>query len=87
LFEYPFSFPNYFFLDKGKYDREVKFEFVKSMSNINMEKNFSVKSFFNKFSVSNKNRTKIKKLIISGFSVLIDKELIESTYSFRNWKD
>jgi hypothetical protein len=59
---------------------EVKFEFLKSMSRVSLEKKFSVKSLLDRFSISNKNRTKIKGLIIDGFSVLIDDKMIESNF-------
>ena len=80
FYQYPFSFPNYFLFYKGKYDMEVKFEFLKSMSRVSLEKKFSVKSLLDRFSISNKNRTKIKGLIIDGFSVLIDEKMIESNF-------
>lgn len=63
---------------KGKYEMEVKFEFLKNMSIVGLEKKFCVKSFLDRFSISNKNRSKVNGLIMDGFSVLVNKKLIDS---------
>ena len=59
---------------------EVKFEFIKSISRVSLEKKFSVKNFLDKFSISKKNWTKVKRLIIDRFSVFINEKLSESTF-------
>jgi len=78
FYQYPFGFSNYFLVYKGKYEMEVKFEFLKNMSIVGLEKKFCVKSFLDRFSISNKNRSKVNGLIMDGFSVLVNKKLIDS---------
>ena len=53
---------------------------VQSVSSSSLEKIFDVETFFNQFSGSNQNKTKIKKDIIKFFQELKDSELIRSEF-------
>lgn len=95
FYNYPFIFPKYFLLFKGKYESEVKFEFLLTLSRNRLKKIFYVGYFLNTFAVSKKNRLKICQLILSGFSVLIDEKIIgleaelvytDESYEFINLK-
>jgi len=53
---------------------EIKLQLIESFSQVELEKRFPVKNFLNQFSVSNKDKTKIKKQLIDSFSRLKDYE-------------
>lgn len=53
---------------------EVKFKFLRSMIYVSLEEKFSMKSLLDRFSLSSKNQTKVKKEIINLFSTLKDSE-------------
>jgi len=57
----------------------MQFKFIRNMTRICLKKIFS-----NNFSVSNKNTTKIKKLIIFQFLLLIDEKLITLDFQLIN---
>jgi hypothetical protein len=78
FYPYPFFFPAPFLRCKNKYDLEMKLQFIESFSTVGLEKRFSLESFLNQFSVSNKKVKKIKKQLIDLFSVLKDSGLIEN---------
>jgi len=86
FYQYPFFFPNSFLICKNKYDLEIKLQIIESVSQVELEKIFPVKEFFNKFCVPNKDLTKIKNQLIDSFSKLKDSELIENEFSlsFKN---
>lgn len=89
---YPFSFPADFLVWQDKYDLEMKLQVIESLSTVILEKKFPSKSFLNQFSVSNKERKKIKKQLIDLFSELKDSGLIENKvwldkYSYVNIED
>ena len=86
FYKYPFFFPNSFLICKNKYDLEIKLQLIESFSQVELEKRFPVKNFLNQFSVSNKDKTKIKKQLMDSFSRLKDYELIENEFSltFKN---
>jgi hypothetical protein len=77
-YAYPFSFPKYFLLYTDVYDMEVKFEFLISISSVSLEKTFFVKNILEKCSIYYRNRAKVKRLRMNGFSVLIEENIIES---------
>jgi hypothetical protein len=78
FYPYPFVFPASFLRWKNKYDLEMKLQCLESLSTVDLEKKFPVKSFLNQFSVSNKERKKIKKQLIDLFSELEDFGFIEN---------
>jgi len=57
---------------------EVKFEFLISISSVSLEKTFFVKNILEKCSIYYRNRAKVKRLRMNGFSVLIEENIIES---------
>ena len=80
FYQYPFFFPNSFIICKNKYDLEIKLQLIESFSQVECKKKFPVKKFLNKFSVSNKDLTKIKKQLIASFFILKDSGLIENEF-------
>lgn len=62
----------------------MKFEFLKSMGSVSLKKTFFVENILEKCSISNKNRAKVKRLIMNGFSVLIEETVIESSLELIN---
>ena len=81
FYQYPFVFPDYLLTYQNKYDLEIKLQLIESFSTVELEKRFAVKNFLNKFSVQNKDLTKIKKELIDLFSRLTDSQLIENKFS------
>ena len=79
--QYPFVFPDYLLTYQNKYDLEIKLQLIESFSTVELEKRFTVKNFLNKFSVQNKDLTKIKKELINLFSRLTDSQLIENKFN------
>jgi hypothetical protein len=65
---------------KDKYEMKVKLKLIQSFSVSSLEKNFYVEDFFNQFSIPNKKRTQIKKLIIKLFDQLKNHKLIENEF-------
>jgi hypothetical protein len=65
---------------KNKYDLQIKLQLIESFSTVELEKRFSVKNFFNQFSVPNKELTKVKKQLINSFSTLKNFQLIENEF-------
>lgn len=59
---------------------EVKLKLIQSLSVSSLEKNFYVEEFLNQFSIPNKKRTQIKKLIIELFDQLKSHKLIETEF-------
>ena len=84
--QYPFVFPDYLLTYQNKYDLEIKLQLIESFSTVELEKRFAVKNFLNRFSVPNKDLTKIKKELINLFSRLKDSQLIENKFrlTFKN---
>lgn len=76
-YSYPFVFSNYLCDFQTKYDLLVKLEIIQVLSTDSLEKKFSVEDFMNQFSISNKKRGKIKKLIIDLLDELKTSKLIE----------
>lgn len=87
FYAYPFSFPVDFLVWKNKYDLLMKLQLIESFSTVSLEKKFPLKNFLNQFSISNKERTKIKKQLIELFSKLKDSELIEDRICLDNDSD
>lgn len=54
------------------------------MNTVSLEKRFFIENFLERFSVSNKKRIKIKKLIIHEFSILTNTKLIEPNFKLLN---
>ena len=86
FYQYPFFFPNSFLIYKNKYDLEIKLQLIESFSQVELEKKLLVQELLNKFCVSNKDLTKIKKQLIDSVSKLKDSGLIENEFSltFKN---
>lgn len=80
FYSYPFFLPKEFLSYKDKYEMEVKLKLIQSLSVSSLEKNFYVEEFLNQFSIPNKKRTQIKKLIIELFDQLKSHKLIETEF-------
>ena len=76
-YSYPFIFSNCFRDFQNKYDLLVKLEIIQVLSTDSLEKKFSVEDFMNQFSISNKKRGEIKKLIIDLLDELKTSNSIE----------
>jgi hypothetical protein len=59
---------------------EIKLKLIQSLSVSSLEKKFGVQDFMNQFSIPNKKRTEIKKLIIHLFDELKNSKLIEPKF-------
>ena len=80
FYNYPFIFSSSFLHYRNKCDLLVKLKLIESISTVGLEKKFYVKDFLNQFSLSNKDRTMIKKSIIDGFSILTDTKFIHPQF-------
>lgn len=80
FYNYPFLLPKEFFSSSSSYELKVRLELIKSISVVSPKKKFCVYAFFNKFSISNKNKTKLKKLIVDSFDLLVNKKIIDSFF-------
>ena len=91
FYQYPFIFQDSFVRWEDKYDLSVKLKLIESISTIDLEKRFPVKSFLNQFSIANKKRSRIKSKVINLFFELRDYGLIEDelelTFNSTNIKD
>nr|YP_009686253.1 hypothetical protein [Halamphora calidilacuna]QDR25067.1 hypothetical protein [Halamphora calidilacuna] len=81
FYQYPVLFPDYLLTYQDKYDLKIKLQLIESFSTVELEKRFTLKNFLNKFSVQNKDLTKIKKELINLFSRWTDSQLIENKFS------
>lgn len=66
-YNYPYHFTSW----KSKYQCQVNFQILQTISFYPLEKQFFVEKFLKQFNVSNKKQTEIKKLIIEVISELI----------------
>lgn len=79
-YNYPFFFPTSFIRYQSKYDLQIKLQFIDSISNIGIQKQFQLQTFMNQFSVSNQKQTQIKQVIIDLFHDLKDQEFIQDQF-------
>lgn len=79
-YKYPFFFPSSFISYQSKYDLQIKLQFVESISNIGIQKQFQLQTFIDQFSVSNKKHTQIKQIIIDLFHELKDQGFIQDEF-------
>jgi hypothetical protein len=79
---YPFSFLNFFQKKLTKYELEVGVKFIQTFNSISVEKDFYIEDFFNTYpsTLSNQQRTKIKKSFIELVEIIQDADLIEPNY-------
>lgn len=73
-YSYPFVFSNCF----CDFQMLVKLQIIQVLSTDSLEKKFSVEDFMNQFSISNKKRGEIKKLIIDFLDKLKTSNSIQS---------
>lgn len=78
LYRYPFQFTNYFLSWNNNYQLQVKIEIIQIISSENLQKQFYVQDFLNKFKVSNNKKTQIKITIIEALDEAINNQLIYS---------
>lgn len=84
LFYYghPFLFPGLLQLKLPKHQLEVQFKVIQVFSSLGIEKTFLIKEFFENYSatLTNQEKTLIKKYFIQFIQCLQDSDLIEPTY-------
>lgn len=79
-YPYPFFFPKEFLKFEGKYDREIKTEFLHAMSTVSLRKKLDLENLLGRFSVSNLRKTEIKKRILFLLDLLQKENCIESQF-------
>ena len=79
-YEYPYHFTNYFTSWKDKYQCQVKFQILQTISTYHLEKQLPVEDFLKPFNVSNKKQTEIKELILEALNKLINSQLIQPQF-------
>jgi len=77
-YKYPYHFTNYFTSWKDKYQCQVKFQVLQTISTSQLEKQLSVENFLKRFNVPNKKQTEIKQLILESLNELINSQLLQS---------
>lgn len=79
-YSYPFRWTSSLCNFQNKYDLLVKLEIIQVFSTDSLKKKFSVEDFLNQFSIPNKKRAEIKKLIIDLLDELKAFDLIEAGF-------
>lgn len=82
MYQYPFFYPDLFDLTLNKHELQVRLEFIKGFSSVNIEKTFVIKYFFQNYPVTltNQQKTKMKSSFIELVKDFEDKNRIKSNY-------
>ena len=84
---YPFLLPENFMVANTKHDINVKLELLNALTQMGVEKVFKCEAFLNKYNLSNRKKSNIKKLIIDGFLSLIESGKIEKRFTILTKND
>jgi len=81
-YQHPFILPDFFQQKLTKSELEVRLKLIQMFTSVSIEKVIDIKSFLKSYSstLSNQQKTKIKKSFIELIKVLEDHQLIESKY-------
>jgi hypothetical protein len=81
-YQHPFILPDFFRQKLTKSELEVRLKLIQIFTSVSIEKVIDIKSFFNSYSstLSNQQKTKIKKSFLELIKVLEEHQLIESKY-------
>lgn len=85
---YPFYFPNFFQKKLKNYQLEVAFKFYQIFTSIDIEKEFLIEEFIKSYpaSLSNQQKTEIKKYFIELVEKFKEADLIESKYKILTYE-
>ena len=81
-YAHPFLFPNLLKRKLTKHEFEVQFKVIQVFSSIDISKEFFIQEFLDSYpsSLSNQQRTKIKRSFIQFIQILEEYDLIEKNY-------
>jgi len=79
-YKYPYHFTDYFTSWKDKYQCQVKFLILQTITTYPLEKPLPVQDFLKLFNVPNKKQTEIKELILESLNELIKSQIIKSQF-------
>ena len=76
-YNYPCYLTNYFSQWNDKYECQVKFKILQTISTSSLQKQLDVQDFLKQFNISNQKRTEIKQRILKSLEELVDKQIIK----------